>query len=562
MKLGRDFVLSVIGCVMLAGTALPALAQTYRATRQMRGVWIRGNGAIAGSGGMDANLQNFAAAGITDVFLDTLYSGHSVGKPGVFRAMYSNDFLQQTIIASARYGIRVHAWCESALLQYGTVGSYNFTVNPTSDSEGNPEWKAISSRTGQGGGDADPNMVFGNLAHPGLQAKLRAYFTELAGYKGLFGIQTDYHRYPLDDSTTDSNPAPWSFDTYSRNAFMAIYGASNDPLLKAISTSGSSGTQYTNFLNWRKAGITECARQMKLGIDSVDSGIEFSAAMFAVPVTSKCQDWGTWATNGSIDWLIPMCYGSTTSSITNDLTIVKNASAGRRVIAGLYTDSTSGHPTMQQQLDACNSVSVQDWVFFSGPTFTNAANRTTALNVMLASQKQRGDFNNDGYLDSADWDAFRAVYNGTPVSSAGANARLNYNGDGQITESDWVLFKRECARNIFGEDGTVGQREFDAFMQCMNALQGNSTRKHLYDFDGNGLVNYQDQLRFHQLLTTSIGNDNDVNRDGKVDIEDLYKQNQSPLDVNRDGVVDASDTAALEATLRANERQDMRSGRW
>jgi len=559
---GRLALTTAAALVAFAGIVELADAQTYRVTRQMRGVWIRGNGSISGSGGMDANLQNFAAAGITDIYLDTLYSGYTVGKAGVFRSMYPNDFLQQTIIAAARYGIRVHAWCESALLQYGSFGAYNFTVNAPGESTGNPEWKAISSRTGLGGGDADPNMVFGNLAHPGLQAKLRAYFTELAGYKGLFGIQTDYHRYPLDDSSSDANPAPWSFDTYSRNAFMAIYGANNDPLLKAISTSGSSGTQYTNFLNWRKAGITECARQMKLGIDSVDSGIEFSAAMFAVPVTSKCQDWGTWATNGYIDWLIPMCYGSSTFSITNDLTIVKNASAGRRVIAGLYTDSTSGHPTMQQQLDACNSVSVQDWVFFSGPTFTSAANRTTALNVMLASQKQRGDFNNDGYLDSADWAAFRAVYNGTPVSSGGANARFNYNGDGFINEADWSLFKQEFARNIFGEDNTVGQREFDAFMQCMNALQGTSTRKHLYDFDGSGGVTYQDQLRLHQLLTTSIGNDNDVNRDGKIDIDDLYKQNQSPLDVNRDGVVDAADTASLEATLRANEWQDMRNGRW
>lgn len=548
--------------VVVAGAAALADAQTYRATRQIRGVWLRGNGAIAGSSGLDADLQRFANAGVTDLFLDTLWSGYSIGKNGVFRAMYSNDYLQSAIIASARYGIRVHAWCESALLQYGTAGSYNFTINAPGESEGNPEWKAISSRTGLGGGDADPNMVFGNLAHPGLQAKMKAYFTELAGYKGIWGIQTDYHRYPLDDSTADANPAPWSFDTYSRNAFMAIYGAANDPLFKAISTSGSSGTQYTNFINWRKAQITECARQMKLGIDSVDNGIEFSSAMFAVPVTSKCQDWGTWATNGYIDWLMPMCYGSSSFSITNDLTIVKNASAGRRVVAGLYTDSTSGHPTLQQQLDACNSVSVQDWAFFSGPTFQTPSNITTLSNFMLNTcQKQRGDFNNDGYLNSADWTAFRAVYNGTPVSSAGANARYNYNGDSQITESDWILFKREFARWHFGEDTVVDQRSLDAFLQCMNALQGNSTRKHLYDFDGNGLVNYNDQLYLHQMLTVNIGNDNDVNKDGKVDIDDLYKQNQNPIDVNRDGSVNSADLAALEGTLRAGELQDMSSGR-
>jgi uncharacterized lipoprotein YddW (UPF0748 family) len=544
---------SVAALILLAAAAPTASAQTYRTTRPIHGVWLRGPAALTGVNSLDTNLQNFASAGITDLFLDTLYYGLTVGKQGVFNSWYSSDYLQSAITASAKYGIRVHAWCESALLQYGTTGRYNFTVNPAGQSVGDPAWLAISSATGQSGGDyTDPNMVFGNLAHPGLQAKLRTYFAELAGYPGLWGIQTDYHRYPLDANSSDANPAPWSFDAYSRNAFMAIYGPANDPLLKAISTSGSSGTQYTNFLNWRKAQITEAARQMKLGIDPVDSGIEFSAAMFAVPVTAKCSDWASWASNGYVDWLVPMCYGSSTSSITNDLTIVKNASSGRRVIAGLYTDSTSGHPTISQQLTAANSVSVQDWVFFSGPTFTVAANRSTILTFITGTtQKQRGDFNNDGYIDSTDWTLFRALYNGTPVSAAGANARFNYNGDSQITEADWTLFKSEFARWHFGEDGVVDQRSLDAFLQCMNASQGTSSQKHLYDLDGNGVVNYQDQLILHSLLTTQIAPDTDVNSDGRMDINDLYALNQNlNRDVNRDGVIDTGDIAELDKRLQ------------
>lgn len=564
MTLNRRSLAMVAGLAALVGGVSLAEAQTYRSTRPVRGAWLRPPSTLTGAGSLDETLQGLAAAGVTDLFLETFYWGVSTGKQGVFNARFGFDYLQSAIIMSARYGIRVHAWCESAYWQYGSTGGYNFTVNAPGQSEGNPDWKSISSTTGAGGGDGTAGQVFANLCHPGVQAKLKAYFTELAGYKGLFGIQTDYHRFALDDNTSDSNPAPWSFDTYSRNTFMALGNA--DPLTNAVTTSGS---EYTNFLNWRKAGVTEAARQMKLGIDSVDSGVEFSAAMFASPETAKCQDWKTWATNGYIDWLMPMAYGSTTTGIRNDLNTVKASAAGRRVIAGLYIDSTSGHPTLANQLSAANSATgttgtgVQDWVFFSGGTFNVAANQTTLYSYITGTaQKQRGDFNDDGYIDSADWAAFRAVYNGTPVSSAGANARFNYNGDSQITESDWILFKHEFARNIFGEDGTVGQREFDAFMQCMNALQGNNpVRKHLYDFDGNGIVNYQDQLRFHQLLTTSIGDDSDVNRDGKVDIEDLYKQNQSPIDVNRDGVIDAADTAALEATLRAGELQDMSAGR-
>jgi len=564
MAMTRRSLSCVFALLAFVGGTTLAEAQTYRSTRPVRGAWLRPPSTLTGAGSLDENLQSLAAAGVTDLFLETFYWGVSTGKAGVFNARYGYDYLQSAIIMSARYGIRVHAWCESAYWQYGGTGGYNFTVNAPGQSEGNPAWKSISSATGAGGGDGTSGQVFANLCHPGVQAKLKAYFTELAGYKGLFGIQTDYHRFALDDNTGDSNPAPWSFDPYSRNAFIALGNA--DPLTNAITTSGS---EYNDFLTWRKAGVTEAARQMELGIDSVDTGIEFSAAMFANPETTKCQDWRTWATNGYIDWLMPMAYGSTSTSIRNDLNTVKASAAGRRVIAGLYIDTTSGHPTLATQLTAANSATgttgtgVQDWVFFSGGTFNVAANQTTLYSYVTGTaQKQRGDFNDDGYMDAADWSAFRTVYNGTPVSSGGANARYNYNADGFINETDWTLFKAEFARNIFGEDGTVGQREFDAFMQCMNALQGtNSAREHLYDFDGSGGVTYQDQLRFHQLLTTSIGNDNDINRDGKVDIDDLYRQNQSPLDVNRNGVVDAADTASLEATLRAGEWQDMSSGK-
>jgi len=487
--------LAMAGAALVASLADTVLAQTYRATRQVRGVWLRPPLDLIGPGSLDENLRNFAAAGVTDLFLETLYEGVSTGKAGVFNARFSFDYLQAAILASAKYGIRMHAWVESGFWQFGSAGRglYNFTVNGPGQSEGNPEWRVISSATGLTGGD-NPDWYFANLAHPGVQNKLRNYMTELAGYKGMWGIQTDYHRYPLDDITTDANPAPWSFDTFSRNAFMAIYGAANDPLLKAISTTGPSGTQYNNFIAWRKAQLTECARQMKLGVDAVAPRIEFSSAMFAVPSTSKCQDWGTWAANNYIDWLMPMAYGSTTSSIANDISIVNAASSGRRVIVGLFTDTTVGHPTLQAQLTRSQTSGMNDWAFFSGPTFAVVANQTTLLNFVLgASQaKQRGDLNNDGYLDSADWSAFRAVYNGTPLTVTAGNTRLNYNGDGVINQTDWTLFKAEFARWRFGEAGIVDQRSFDAFWQCMGNTQGASTRKHLYDFNGDGVIDAKD----------------------------------------------------------------------
>jgi len=546
------------GCLVFAATAEMAAGQTYRDTRPIRGVWLRPPANLTGVGSLDENLQRFAAAGVTDLFIETFYEGLSLGRPGVFNARYSYEYLQPAIVSAARYGIRVHAWIHSGFWQFGQTGAYNFTINAPGQSQGDPAWRAISSATGQSGGD-EPNWFFANLAHPGVQAKLRAYYTEIAGYTGLWGLQTDYHRYPLDDSTADSNPAPWSFDTYSRDAFKAIYGNTNDPLTKAIATGGPSGTQFNNFITWRKLQLTEACRQMKLGIDSVDPGLEFSSAMFAVPSTSKCQDWPSWSSQGLIDWLVVMAYGSSAFSITNDLTITKNASSGRRVVAGLFTDSTVGHAIMSDQLATCNSVGVQDWVFFSGPSFTNTANQSALSNFVLnTATKQRGDLNNDGYLNAADWSAFRAVYSGTPVATSSGNVRLDYQADGVINELDWALFKAQFARWHFGEDGVVDQRSLDALRACLNATQGtNSTRRHLYDLDGNAVVNYQDQLILHQLLTVALPPDLDVNKDGRVDYEDLARQGRSPIDIDRSGVIDTLDLLALERAFRIGETAAM-----
>lgn len=556
----------MLGGLMLCGLALSAemaVGQTYRASRPVRGVYLRPPASLTGTSGLEGNLANFAGAKVTDLFLETLYWGVSTGKPGVFNARFGFDYLQESIVRSARYGIRVHAWCETAYLQFGSTGAYNFTVNAPGQSVGNPEWKAISATTMAGGGDGTAGQVFGNLAHPGLQAKLRNYFAELAGYPGIAGVMTDYHRYPLDDNTADANPAPWSFDTWSRNAFMAIYGASNDPLLKAITTSGSTGTQYTNFSNWRKSGLTEAARQMKLGIDSVEPAVEFSAAMFANPEPAKCQDWRTWATNGYVDWLCPMVYNSTTTGITNDINTVKANAAGRRVIPSLYTDSTSGHPTLSQQLTACsnatgtNGVGIQEWIFFSGPTFTVAANRTTLANfVASTATKQRGDFNNDGYIDATDRQMFQAVYSGTPVSSAGANARYNYDANGVIDENDWKLFKAEFFRWHFGESRVPDLRAAAALLQCWGGTPAVAGILHLYDLNGDGVVNQPD-LDIVMIERTCPA---DLNEDGQVDNTDFAAFAGSyaifdcsdpamtaacPSDINRDGAVDNTDFVAF-----------------
>lgn len=532
------------------GIRIPVQAAALE-TRPIRGVWLRPPSSISA---LETNLAQFAAARVTDLYLETFYHGLSTGAAGQFAARFGINYLDQAIKAAAKYNIRVHAWCESGYWQFGTTGQSNFVANP--------EWRSFNVATNDVGGDGTAGQVFANLANPGVQAKMRAYFAELAGYTGLWGIQTDYHRFALDNNTSDTYPAPWSYDTWSRTTFQAMYGS--DPITTAATTSGA---RWLDFLSWRRAGVSAAAREMHEGINGVHSGIEFSAAMFASAMSSsaqlaKCQDWYTWTTNNWIETLVPMAYGSTTSSIQTDINLTKTYAAGKRVVAGLAITGTSPHPAIADQLNAIKAVGVESFVFFDGTAFSATASQFAVSNwVLNTATTQKGDFNVDGYIDSRDQALLASIYTGTPVNVNANNRKYDLDSNNTINADDVSLFWRYFAKFRFGEDEVVDQRDIDAVRACFGATAPVAGIQHLYDLDGDADVDYADQVLLHGLLTTVITPDFDVDRNGRINIDDLYVQWRTPIDVNRNGVVNDLDAVVLESLLRETESIDLTTPR-
>ncbi len=557
---------------------LPSTA-TDRVERPIRGVWMRPPSILAGAG-TSGSFENacalLATAGIQDVFLETFYWGLATNNSSVYNDRFGYDYLAQAIVVAAKYSMRVHAWCEVGYQGFGTTGDYLLSPTGAGDQNGrtgDPNWRVLNISSGSIFGDGTAGQMFVNLINPGVQTRLREYMQELGAYPGLAGVHIDYCRYPLDNNTGDVHPAPWSYDAWTRAQFQA--DGFGDPVNTAARSSGPNSSEWSQFVAWRRAGITGAVVQMFAGFSggNAGGGGVWSAAVFPDPLSSaqltKMQDWPSWIANNALGVVVPMCYSSTQNSIRNEINAAITNAGPRRIAVGLAYPGEPNHPDLLTQLGACTSANrrIEDFVWFEYTTFTTKPNAATYRSQLLnwcnaTATAQIGDINDDGYIDARDRVIFNTVYNGTPVPANPTNRRNDLNADNVIDATDQQLFNQAFGRFHFGEDGVVDGRDLQALLNSFTPGSGGvPTYLNLWDLNGDGRVDYADQLILHAYLTVPIPPDLDVNRDGRVDVIDVYVQMATPVDVDRNGLVQTADVRALLNALRAGEVADTTAGR-
>ncbi|MEM9372126.1 MAG: phosphodiester glycosidase family protein [Planctomycetota bacterium] len=514
--------------------------------RKIRGIWLRPPTTIAA---LDSTLATLKDSGIRDVFLETFYWGLATNDSDIFQDRFAFDYLEQAIPVAAKHGMRVHAWMEAAYWSFNGTGDYILDANP--------DWKVTDYLGNTDIGDI-PGQVFVNIGLPEVQQMLQEYCAEVAAYPGLWGVHTDYHRFPLDNDLGDGQPGPYSYDFDSRLAFFGQFGV--DPLVQITDDSDPLWDQWVQF---RRDRIALAAKAMNDGVNAVNPEIQFSGAIFAQAITSssqlvKMQDWPQMAANGWLEYVVPMAYGTSTASIRNDLQIANADKGPSTIVAGLAILTNQTRPSIGQQLSVAIGEGIEDWVLFEGNTLAGSASMRDELRAFLLGSAtfQSADFNLDMDVDARDWTFFEFAMLASPNPPVAGFEAADLNHDGFMTEEDRTLFRDQFREYRFGADGVTDSRDLEAFLACFTGPGPGTAATgvlNVYDLDGDGVVDYDDQLRLHALLTEPVPFDFDVDRDGAVSIDDLYRQNQSSLDVNRDGVIDVNDTRVLEAELRKNE---------
>jgi uncharacterized lipoprotein YddW (UPF0748 family) len=541
---------------------------TERVRRPIRGAWLRPPGAPGQTGDLallDSKMATLASSGIRDLFLESLFWGKEVGQTGLFpqHTITNNtgDYLAQAIQLANKNGLRLHAWCETGYLDFGTSPSALLTANPgwvVKNIDQTPD-----PQTGQPvTGDMD-NQRFVNLGNPGVRTLLNSYFTEMATkYVGLEGLQADYHFFPL----APSGAAPWSYDDWARGEYQAQFGV--DPQASA-NTAGT--TYHANWLSWNRNNVTQALVQIADATRAVSPGIRFSSVAFAdwnsAFHRSKMIDLPSWGTTNASDMYFFMAYftisgtspgqiAAGVTAIQNDVDRAKTALPGKRVIAGLANLTSALRLNVTQQLDAVKGRGVEDFSWFEANTMLANPSMLTMLNtwVTTTATKQLGDLNNDGYLDRRDINLFDTVFTGTPITPPGANIRYDLNADNIINATDRVELVRLFNRSAFGEDGVVDARDLRALNLARTPGTGSvPTILNRWDLNSDGKVDDADAQILRDAATVDLSLLTDVNSDGAFDIEDIYAQVLSPADVNRDGAIDALDANELVAQFRVIE---------
>ncbi len=530
--------------------ALPPDAQTRR---KIRGVWLRPPASVAALG---PTFQTLASCGIRDVYLETFYWGRATNDSAVFQDRFSFDYLSEAIRIGAAKGIRVHAWLEAAYWSFQGSGDYILNQHP--------EWKVVDHNENTNIGD-QAGQVFVNIGLPGVQAKLAEYCRELAAYPGLWGIQTDYHRFPLDNNTADNQPAPYSYDFDSRLAFFGQYGV--DPLVAVRSPTAPLWNQWVAF---RRDRIARAAQAMHNAINEVAPALVFSGAIFAQAMTNpsqlvKMQDWPTMAANGWLEHVVPMAYSTSTTGIRNDLQSALNQAGGARIVAGLAILTNQTRPGIAQQLGAAKGVGIEDFILFDANVLVASTAMQNELRSFLQTQAtfQNADFNRDFDVDSRDWQFLEYAMTFEPGPPPPGFEAADLNGDGSMGPADRAIFRDQFRKHRFNAQGVVGEREMRAFLDSFTGPGPGGLAlgvHHLHDLDGDGDVDYADQLILHALLTEPVPFDLDLNASATVDVDDLHAWFAQPRDVNRDGIIDQRDRELLEQVIRDGEL-DAVSGR-
>jgi len=197
--------------------------------------------------------------------------------------------------------------------------------------------------------------------------------SEIASRYAVDGVHFDYIRYP-----------GAGFD-YSREALHA-FRDEMAPRVTKKDRKTLDNLQRKKPLAWvdrfperwtdyRRQRLTALLRRLRGAVLAKRPGAMVSAAVVpdaAVAVSSRLQDWPSWAAEGLLDTVCPMAYTQDLATFRKQIERVRTLARGREVWAGIGAYRLTGQQTIQH-IAAARSLGANGIVLFSYDSLTSLA---------------------------------------------------------------------------------------------------------------------------------------------------------------------------------------------
>lgn len=297
----------------------PHIANRNIGQASIRSIWLdRETIVSAGSQqGLAKVFENFKAAGINTVFVETVNAGYPIYPsdiaPEQNPLVHGWDPLEAAVDLGKAYNMEVHAW---VWLFAAGNSAHNRLVGQPANYPG----PILSARPDWAGYDNHGNLIipgqtktFLDPANPEVRQYLFDILSEIASRYDVDGIQFDYVRYPFQDPQANRL---FGYGTAAREQFQALTGV--DPIILSPKNGGDPRRAYywNQWVAFRTQKISTFVAEASDRLRQQKPGITISAAVFADDTQKRQQtlqqDWEDWADQGLVDWIVLMSYASTT----------------------------------------------------------------------------------------------------------------------------------------------------------------------------------------------------------------------------------------------------------
>jgi uncharacterized lipoprotein YddW (UPF0748 family) len=349
------------------------------AQAEIRAVWLdRGTIVAAHSAaGLETLFDRLAQAGINTVFFETVNAGYPIYPSQV--APQQNpltsgwDPLEAAVDLAHQRGMTLHAW-----VWVFAAGNqrHNRIVNLPTNYPGpvlaqNPEWAGYDNRgriipQGQDKPFLDP-------ANPEVRSYLTQLMSEIVTTYGVDGLHLDYIRYPFQDPSANRT---YGYGEVARWRFRSISGVDPLELSPRANAKIARNQQVQQQVLWEKwtefrvQQVTSFVETLSQTLRRQRPDLILSAAVFAKPEYERLQkiqqDWGTWARNGDIDWVVLMSYAEDTSRFEQLITpwLVEEDFGSALVIPGIRMLDLS-RPEVVDQLQVTRDLPAPGYALFA-----------------------------------------------------------------------------------------------------------------------------------------------------------------------------------------------------